>query len=359
MIEARPRHPFSFAARRRLLLPLFVGLLLTPACDESDLSRDSAALLDSGPRNDSALDASAEPPLPREGGASTPTPLEDAGLDARAEGEALDGGAADAGDGRDADAGSACAVGDAGARPRPDLCQLEPSQVVVLGDSYFALDPDAQVDNKPFRRNLEALALAAGALEADEHYRDYSASYAFMTPGVFPIVPAVLEQYEQACVADPQMGLLIVNGGGNDVLVGNRTCLEYPSPVEFAADASCVATIDKTVDAAASLLDNAFEQGAQAAVFVSYAHFASGLRSGSYPNTFIDYAAPKLRAVCEAQRRGRCYFVDMRAMFDRDADGRSDPEFIYSDGVHPSAEGSKVIAEAVWKVIEEQCLASQ
>lgn len=251
-----------------------------------------------------------------------------------------------------ADASAPCTPSDA-SYPA-ELCDLEGSQVVIVGDSYFARDPVTKLDSEPFRGHLETLARDAHALDSDEHYRDYSASYAFLTTN-FATVPSVPTQYEQACREDPQVRLLILNGGGNDILVGNRRCLEYATATAFEADASCVTSIERATATASALLERAFQDGVQAAIFVWYGYFESSLSSGSHPNSFIDYAAPKFEAMCSGHAKGRCVFVDMRPVFDQDHDGRSDPDLVHEDGVHPTDLGSQRLAQAVWAEVEGLC----
>jgi lysophospholipase L1-like esterase len=331
-----------------------LGLVPLAACDTTELgspdagdgTSDAAVSVDAGPDGGAHPVDAAVPPsccTPDDPDSSVDAAHADAGIDA---GVVM------------VDAGllpPACATTDAGPASALDFCALRPSQVVLLGDSYFAREPISGEDREPFRQNLEALARSAGQLAGDAHYRDHSASWAFMTPGIFQSVPAVPQQYRDACLEDPDIGWLILNGGGNDILVGNRLCLTYATPEELAADPSCVASIDHVIEQLTALLDSAFARGTQGAVFVWYAHFRSSFNSGPYPSSFLDYAAPRLEAACAERADARCRFVDVRAAFDRDGDGETDAELVHSDGVHPSAAGSELLAQEVWNELAKHC----
>lgn len=262
--------------------------------------------------------------------------------DARAPSDAN--GQTDAADAADAEAGP---------RPPPaspaDLCELEPSQVLVIGDSLFAMDPSLTGDTQPFGDNLEDLAREAGALDPEAHYRDHSRSYATLTPS--PLLPAIPAQYADARGADPDVQLLVLNGGGNDLLFYYRPCLMHESVEAWAADPSCVASADEVLAAYADLLAMSFEDGVQAAVLVWYPGWQDEVR------VFVEYMAPRLQSLCADQVAGQCHFVDLRMPFDVDADGVPDPGMLAADDRHASEQGSRVIATEVWGAMERACAA--
>jgi lysophospholipase L1-like esterase len=241
----------------------------------------------------------------------------------------------------------------------PELCHLKGSQVVVLGDSYIALDPSyILLDTHPFTRNLEALAREAGALAQGDKYRSHALSGSSMA--YWPYIP---QQLDDALAADPDVKLVIMDGGGNDVLVNNRRCLEFSSMEELAADPGCNAAIDNAIAAGQKMFDKGVAAGIRAVIYFFYPHLPGlangGIGGGTNPNLILDYAYPKVRAFCESQTAARCYFVDMRPAFDKDGDGLPDPGMINIDGIHPTAESSKILAAEVWKVMQDRCLASQ
>jgi hypothetical protein len=240
-----------------------------------------------------------------------------------------------------------------------ELCQLKGSQVAVLGDSYVALDPSyILLDTHPFVRNLEDLARAAGALEKNDAYRRYAQSGASMA-----YEPAIPKQLDAALKANPDIKLVIMDGGGNDILVNNRGCLEYATLAELKKDQACLDVVDNAIAAGQELFDKGVEAGVEAVVYFFYPHLPGaangGIGAGTHPNVVLDYAYPLVRKFCERQTAAPCYFVDTRKAFDKDRDGLPDPGMINIDGIHPTAESSKILASEVWKVMDAQCLASE
>lgn len=241
----------------------------------------------------------------------------------------------------------------------PDLCQLEASQVAVLGDSYVALDPSfILLDTQPFARNLEALAQDAGALGQGEQYRRLAVSGASMKG--WPNIPS---QLDTTLEQDPDLKLIVMTGGGNEMLIFNRGCLEYPTEAELAADARCVQVVEDAIAEGQRMFDRAAEAGVGAIVYFFYPNLPGlangGIGAGTHPNVMLEYALPRVQALCERQQAAPCHFVDMRPAFDQDGNGLPDPGLINIDGIHPTAAASELLASEVWAVMQEHCLASE
>lgn len=306
--------------------------------------------------------------LPGSDGAVTPQP----GLDASS---ALDAGvttdaasASDAAPATDATSSTDATLGsdagtdasaDAGGATDTALCTLKGSQVGVLGDSYIALDVSyIGLDNFPFVENLESLARAAGALKMGQGYRRLAQSGASMNGE--PNIPA---QLDRTLMMDKDLKLIVMTGGGNDVLVNNRDCLEFATEAELTKNAKCVKVVEDAVAAGQKMFDVGAAAGVKAVVYFFYPHLPGlangGIGAGGYPNVMLDYAYPKVKAMCDRQTAARCYFVDMRPAFDQDKDGLPDQGLINLDGIHPTGTSSPILAKEVWKVMQEHCLASK
>lgn len=245
--------------------------------------------------------------------------------------------------------------------PGPDLslCSLKGSEVSVFGDSYIALDPSyLPGDTHPFVANLEELSRAAGALGADDAYRRYAQSGASLAYG--PFIP---EQLDAALAEDPNIKLIIMTGGGNDVLVNNRGCLEYATEAEVATDPACVKVVDAAIAAGQTMVDRGAEAGVKAVIYFFYPHLPGllrgGIGAGTYPNSVLDYAIPRVKSFCDSQTKVACHFVDLRAAFDKNNDSWPDDGMINIDGIHPSAAGLKIMASEVWDVMQAQCIGSE
>jgi hypothetical protein len=110
-----------------------------------------------------------------------------------------------------------------------DVCHVLGNEVAVLGDSYIDLSGD-------FTTLLQNHARSAGALGASDTYIDFALSGASMAPPKTgePLVPTIPTQFPDAVAEAKKRGskgikVVIMTGGGNDVLINERSCLEKES----------------------------------------------------------------------------------------------------------------------------------
>jgi lysophospholipase L1-like esterase len=246
-----------------------------------------------------------------------------------------------------------------------DVCHVLGNEVAVLGDSYIDLSGD-------FTTLLQEHARSAGALGANDTYIDVALSGASMAPPKMgdPLVPTIPTQFPDAVAQAKTRGskgikVVIMTGGGNDVLINERSCLEKDSADDAAKDPVCSGTVDAVISEAQKLFDNAVEEGVKATVYFFYPHLPAyaplgTLFKGSKPNNMLDYSLPRARELCEKQTKAPCYFVDMVPAFD-DPNNPGQPRdgLISVDGIHPTLEGSKILASEVWKVMQAKCIASK
>lgn len=208
----------------------------------------------------------------------------------------------------------------------PASCEGTPvpgNEVVLLGDSFLAA-------SHQITAYLEGFARAAGSLEPGHRYRDYSRltfnALAWMGEGL-------RDQYERAR-ADGPARLILLNGGGADVLLGSCETL----------DSSCPVMIDAAV-ALSSLFDLFASDGIQNVVFVGYPDpLDANVRAR------MDVLRPLLIDAC-AQAPLPCHWVELRDVFDGHYD-----EYVGSDGIHPTDAGSEASARAIWAVMQRECL---
>ncbi|HEX6241185.1 MAG TPA: SGNH/GDSL hydrolase family protein [Polyangiales bacterium] len=239
--------------------------------------------------------------------------------------------AADAANGADAalDAGGVCTRGAINAR-----------QVVMIGDSFFHITEIPQV--------LWSKARAAGSLGPDETYRHYYLSGAMVaSDGLVAPIPT---QWDDALAEGRDIRVVIFNGGGNDVLVGDRTCLTQAPP----ENAGCTMTIENVRKTVRALMDRMAKDGVQQVVYATYPHMPTwGLFQGDAPaiNQTIDYSEEIARKECESSRAPKCVFVSTKAAFE------GHPEYLNPLDVHASPEGSKVAGALIWQAMVDHCIA--
>jgi lysophospholipase L1-like esterase len=259
--------------------------------------------------------------------------------------------ASEAGDGSsEPDAAPACVKG-----------QVTPNEVVMLGDSY--LDPNWG-DVGP--------TLMA---DANAKYRPYyigAASMAWGNPNTQFYIPY---QYDPMAKTDTSVmnpadiKVVIMDGGGNDVLIGNTSCEQTAPP----GNASCVTTVQSAIDKAQSEMHQMAADGVKSIVYFFYPHLdpaGGGILSTPAPtiNDTLDYAYPLAEQICcgsaftstlssptcsgQPVPGTTCVFVDTRPSFEGHL-----ADYIKSDHVHPTPAGAQVIADLVWKAMQDNCIA--
>jgi hypothetical protein len=206
----------------------------------------------------------------------------------------------------------------------------------MIGDSYPALSGE-------IAKHLESLATTAGALASSDMYRTEYRSGANMVGGtVMPNIPA---QFTKAVTDNPDIKYVIMDGGGNDILLSNPQCITTQPPPQ---SANCVTVINDAIAAATTLFGAMKSAGVKSVIYYFYPHLPT--TGKQYVNTTMDYAYPLVQMAC-AMAPLPCYFIDTRPAFE------GHPEYIGPDNIHPTTAGSDVIAGLIWGVMQQQCIA--
>lgn len=276
---------------------------------------------DDGPTEDANADAESsaatEAPGDSSGGG------DGAGTGANTSGPPATGGGDSPGDGSSGaadDAPQQCVIG-----------QTAASEVVMIGDSYFA------ITEVPI--SLWVHARLNGSLDPQESYRTYHQGGTQLSNGQIP------GQFDAALADNADIDTLIMTGGGNDVLIGTAAgCLQDPPPAQ-----SCVDSLDVVFGAAETLMAEVAAAGVEHIVYSFYPHLPPGFPPGA-KNETLDYAAPIAEQICNDAPID-CHFVDIREAFE------GHPEYIGSDAIHPTPAGSQVIADLIWATMVDNCIA--
>ena len=226
-------------------------------------------------------------------------------------------------------------------RPKPK-CVKKDSQVIVIGDSYI---------NWVSHTFPQDIVRESGQMWRMEAVGGYA-----MATGGTGLIPA---SFDESIRRDPDAHTVLMDGGGNDVLIGDsmRLCRDDKAPtVPF-----CQKLLDDALAAADKLLDRAAAAGIRDVVYFFYPHVPKNtLLGGPDPNHMLDYSLPKVRDLCEqAEERTdgklRCYFVDMVPVFA----GKPESEWFFPGDIHPTSVGSQAMAKAVWSNMKEHCVAQK
>jgi hypothetical protein len=259
------------------------------------------------------------------------------------------GGAPGAPQGEDASAATP-AGDDSGAVSVPQVdgaaCPAKGSEVVMIGDSYFALSETASIPNGEITAHLQGLAGASGALLQGDGYRYYYESGANMsTSYVSPITP-IPTQFANAVAANPDIKYVIMDGGGNDILLENNQCITASASTPISA--ACKTSIQTAISAATTLFQSMKTAGVEKIIYFFYPHLPT--TESPSVNIILDYAFPLIQAACQASPVP-CYLVDTRPAF------AGNPSYIKPDNIHPTTAGSDVIAGLVWSEMLQECVA--
>lgn len=218
---------------------------------------------------------------------------------------------------------AAGAVGTAGAAP--EVCamgEVKASEVLFIGESFIAQSGDIP-------RMASELARKAGTIGANESYRSFAVSGTQLTTGDIP------NQYTRAQMASP-VKVVLMDGGGNDLLFGNRCMGSY--------DAACKEVVDVVAD-----MFTDFKSGG--VTDVVYFFYPDPMGIGANIKDGMDILRPEMRKLCDGATDVRCVWVDQRESWEGNYDKFT------SDGIHPTAAGSMASAQQIWDAMVESCVA--
>jgi len=219
---------------------------------------------------------------------------------------------------------SAASGGTTGESPCEDAGTVLANEVLLIGDSFFAT-------SHQITAYLEDLARGDGVLQPGDRYRDHSRltenALAFAGEGL-------LSQYQDA-VADVAARVVIMNGGGADVLLGTCDPVDETCPLLQEASLafeSLLALMDQ--DEVADVIYVAYPEPQVVAV-----------------QERMDALRPLLEEVCLASPVS-CHWVDLRPIFEGNYE-----TYILADGFNPTSVGSQVSAAAIWDAMRKACIA--
>ncbi len=152
----------------------------------------------------------------------------------------------------------------------------------------------------------------------------------------------VTQQYNSAISNYPNMRTIIMDGGGNDVLMSLYWRIACASS-SWTAPRRCRSFINGVMDDMDDLWDDMDSDGIDDIVHLGYYYIKNGtLGNGTKLKGALKYAMDVAEAGCAASPAD-CWFVDPRADF-----WGNEADYIKSDGIHPTDEGAEVLADLIW-----------
>jgi hypothetical protein len=194
--------------------------------------------------------------------------------------------------------------------------QVEGNEVLWIGDSWIQI-PGSQYTI------VRDLARDAGALASSESYVNRAVSGSPIT--------TIINQYTTYQAGSTKVKVLVMDGGGIDVMQQGKT------------QASVTGVVNKVKDHFAKV---ATDGTTQHIIYYTYPQLpATGPGQDVGP-----MLQPGLQAACEASSVP-CHYLYLEPLF------AGHPEYIGGDSLHPSDAGARVIANAIWKIMQDNCIA--
>ncbi len=212
----------------------------------------------------------------------------------------------------------------------PWIRNADNNQVVNIGDSIFALSGEIQ----------DFLHAYAG-----QTFRRYAVSGAEITGGV--LAPSVASQYNTARSDNPDIDIIFMDGGGNDILLPAIAFDPYDCKTQWyewgKLSSSCKSFIDDIYVETVNLLNDMYADGVDHVIYQGYYYTKdTWLMQLDDLEEAIDYGDVRLAQACQ-NSAVNCTFIDPRSTI-KDSD-------IKSDAIHPTTSGSQKLANLIWPVL--------
>jgi hypothetical protein len=228
------------------------------------------------------------------------------------------------------------------------------SQVMVIGDSFV------NWISHQFPEQIKTVT--------KQNWRMLAVGGTSMGSGGIGSIPA---QFDDGIKADPDAHTVLMDGGGNDILVADifKDAFGVCKDTGSSKNPTCQGIIKTALDAADGLLKRASAAGIRDVVYFFYPYVPEGRAiGGPHPNEILDYSLPMVRDFCngsEARTNGklRCHFLDMVPLFKDHTPGipgstvqaGSEADW-FNEDIHPNSKGSQGMVDAIWKLMVERCI---
>lgn len=202
--------------------------------------------------------------------------------------------------------------------------EFDPNQLLIVGDSFMAV-------GHRITAFLENLARQSGSLTAGQRYRDNSK----LIDNALAAAGGGIENQYAAASAESPVGVVIMNGGGADLLLGS--CAELTTDCPVLSDAAA---------AASALFERMASDGVE---HVVYAFYPDPLDPAVLEE--MNALRPLIESACEASPVP-CHWLDLRTTFAGNYE-----TYVEADGFNPTPEGARASAQAIWAIMQQQCIA--
>ncbi len=197
--------------------------------------------------------------------------------------------------------------------------------VVMLGDSIF----DYTDQETKFLEELSGST-----------YRHYYISGAELTGGLVDSIP---EQYQKA-INDGPIRTVIMDGGGNDVLIGGLS--QCSTVYGTALPQACLDILDEVSATTEQLLLQLAADGVQNVIWQGYYHTTNPLlwQVTEYTNELMKQGLAEFQAEFPYMK---VIFIDVQPHFNKNYAAY----YTLIDGIHPDTDASEDLATLVWNAM--------
>jgi hypothetical protein len=213
---------------------------------------------------------------------------------------------------------------------KPWIRNANNNKVVFFGDSIFALSGEIQA--------------RLHSLNGGRTFRNYTTSGAELMGGL--IQPSVEQQIDIANADNPNSTVVVMDGGGNDILIPAVALDPYDCLTQWyefgRLSSRCKSFIDDIYVDGVDMLNGLHADGVTDVIYLGYYYTKNGLLLVDDLEEAVDYGDTRLAQACQ-NSIVNCTFIDPRSTI-RDSD-------ITGDGVHPTAGGSRKLADLIWPVL--------
>ncbi|MCP4953327.1 MAG: SGNH/GDSL hydrolase family protein [Proteobacteria bacterium] len=196
-------------------------------------------------------------------------------------------------------------------------------QVITLGDSIFDLSGEIQATLEGYARQT---------------FRKYTKSAAELEGGFLAL--SVYDQYDLAMSDNADIDTIVMNGGGNDILIPAVLFDPYNCRVQWwewgHLSGKCKDYIDDLYVQSVNLLNDMYADGVNNVIYLGYYYTKGGVDN---LEEAVDYGDQTLAFAC-TNTAVDCAFVDPRSAI-------NDSDIIF-DGIHPARSGSLKLADLIW-----------
>jgi hypothetical protein len=217
------------------------------------------------------------------------------------------GGSGGAAGGQGGTGGGSAGKGGTGGSSGCQKGQVMPAEVTFIGDSWVEI-PGSQVTH------LEELARAAGSLAQGARYNDRSVSG--------NTIAQIINQYR----SNRNTKVLIMDGGGIDLIQSNNQ-----------------STVTRVISSITSFFQEVATDGNVDHIIYYLYPSIPGLS-----NVDFQQLRPGAEMAC-AQSTVPCHFLALAPIWNN--------SLIGGDNIHPSTAGGNLIAEKVWEIMQQNCIA--